>query len=266
MKRTVKTFIAIWVVLMVAFVALSAASLVIGLTSDAADKAKSLTASDYVTNLIVAFALRVVFVAAMLVAQLVCFVKVYKVDSTQKRFYAISLKKASYVQLGIAGVLSIAFAAIPFLLGDKKMGQGLNAPYLFVVVSIVAAAVSVLLLIINLIIAISTRSFLTEVESIDEKTANKTRFSENLAADVEYLATYAKSEATKAACASVYDAVRYADPTVDASIQAIENVVAIKFADLDYAVKADDAEKATEVAHDIVALLMNRDNKCELAL
>ena len=104
-----------------------------------------------------------------------------------------------------------------------------------------------------------------KLESLDEKSANKIRFSENLAADVEYLATYAKSEATKAACASVYDAVRYADPTVDASIQAIENVVAIKFADFDYAVKADDADKATEVAHDIVALLMNRDNKCELA-
>ena len=255
MKRTVKTFIAIWVVLMVAFVAISAASLVIGLTSIPKDLLTGKLDSNALTNTVVAFALRFVLVTAMLVTQLVCFVKVYKVDSTQKRFYAISLKKASYVQLGIAGVLSFAFAALPLIL-----------PALDLYVAIAAAAVSVLLLVINLIIAISTRSFLTEVESIDENTANKIRFSENLAADVEYLATYAKSEATKAACASVYDAVRYADPTVDASIQAIENVVAIKFADLDYAVKADDADKATEVAHDIVSLLMNRDNKCELAL
>ena len=262
MKRTVKTFIAIWVVLMVAFVALSVASLILNLTSitgelGAKDMTGKLTpaAQTKLTTAIVAFVVRFITVVAMLVTQLVCFVKVYKVDSTQKRFYAISLKKASYVQLGIAGVFSFAFAALPLVL-----------PAMDLIVAIAAAAVSVLLLIINLIIAISTRSFLTEVESLDEKSANKIRFSENLAADVEYLATYAKSEATKAACASVYDAVRYADPTVDASIQAIENVVAIKFADLDYAVKADDAEKATEVAHDIVALLMNRDNKCELAL
>ena len=259
MKRTVKTFIAIWVVLMVAFVALSVASLVMGLTALPKD-ALGKTDSAKLTELIITFALRFVLVTAMLITQLVCFVKVYKVDSTQKRFYAISLKKASYVQLGIAGVCSFLFAALPLVFTALKIA-GMD-----MVVAVAAAGVSVLLLIINLIIAISTRSFLTEVESVDEKNANKIRFSENLAADVEYLATYAKSEATKAACASVYDAVRYADPTVDASIQAIENVVAIKFADLDYAVKADDADKATEVAHDIVSLLMNRDNKCELAL
>ena len=265
MKRTVKTFIAIWVVLMVAFVALSVASLVIGLTSIPKDTTTGKLDADVLTKTVVAFALRFVLVTAMLVTQLVCFVKVYKVDSTQKRFYAISLKKASYVQLGIAGVCSFLFAALPLVFSVVSIGN-MPADDLIMVVSVAAAAVAVLLLIINLIIAISTRSFLTEVESVDEKTANKIRFSENLAADVEYLATYAKSEATKAACASVYDAVRYADPTVDASIQAIENVVAIKFADLDYAVKADDADKATEVAHDIVSLLMNRDNKCELAL
>lgn len=265
MKRTVKTFIAIWVVLMVAFVAISAASLVIGLTSIPKDTATGKLDTDALTKTVVAFALRFVLVTAMLVTQLVCFVKVYKVDSTQKRFYAISLKKASYVQLGIAGVCSFLFAALPLVFSVVSIGN-MPANDLIMVVSVAAAAVAVLLLIINLIIAISTRSFLTEVESVDEKNANKIRFSENLAADVEYLATFAKSEATKAACASVYDAVRYADPTVDASIQAIENVVAIKFADLDYAVKADDADKATEVAHDIVALLMNRDNKCELAL
>lgn len=260
MKRTVKTFIAIWVVLMVAFVALSVASLVMGLSAVPDNIMTGKPDSDKLTELIIAFVLRFVLVTAMLVTQLICFVKVYKVDSTQKRFYAISLKKASYVQLGIAGVSSFAFAALPLVF------VAMNVSGMDMIIAVAAAAISVLLLVINLIIAISTRSFLTEVESIDEKTANKVRFSENLAADVKYLATFAKSEATKAACASVYDAVRYADPTGDASIQAIENVVSIKFADLDYAVKADDAAKAAEVAHDIVAILMNRNSKCEIAL
>ena len=84
-------------------------------------------------------------------------------------------------------------------------------------------------------------------------------------ANVEFLTTYAKSAEVKASCKKVYEAIRYCDPTANASIRSFEEVINMKFSDFDYAVKSDNAEKANEIANEIVALTDNRNNKCKLA-
>ena len=74
----------------------------------------------------------------------------------------------------------------------------------------------------------------------------------------------AKSEAVKAECKKVYEAVRYSDPMSSNALASIESEITITFAKLSEAVVDDNFETVSEFASEIIILLGDRNKKCKL--
>ena len=74
----------------------------------------------------------------------------------------------------------------------------------------------------------------------------------------------AKSDAAKAECKKVYEAIRYSDPMSNDALASIEGQISIKFEALSAAVGADDIEKVSELANEVIILIGNRNGKCKL--
>ena len=84
-----------------------------------------------------------------------------------------------------------------------------------------------------------------------------------LTVDTESILARAKSDAVKAECKKVYEAIRYSDPMSGDALSLIEAKITAKIDELSAAVSADDAEKAKGIADEIVILVADRKNKCK---
>ena len=116
----------------------------------------------------------------------------------------------------------------------------------------------------NVLSVIKATAAVSEVERIDEKVKTQTFFIKSLTIDADTLVARAKSEAVKAECKKVYEAIRYSDPMSNDALDSVESQITIKFAELSDAVKADDAEKVAEIANEVVILVGDRNKKCKL--
>ncbi len=74
----------------------------------------------------------------------------------------------------------------------------------------------------------------------------------------------AKSESVKAECKKAYEAVRYSDPMSNEALSVIEAKITLKMDELSSAVATDDAEKAKEIADELVILVGDRNKKCKV--
>lgn len=285
MKKTVSTYVTIWIILLAIFTALFFVFAIQDITTclplipegfPTTDPNLMTPAQqqdlDYnkscLTTAILSAVIKFLPLLGMFIVQLVLFLKTYKPDTVEKRFYIFKFKATSFVMLIISGVLMCVFALLPAVSYDYNVPKNsfnqfhINANLL---PAIIAAAVAVVLLITFIIIALTNKWLIAHVVRLDEEKDYQTSFANNMLVNVEFLATYAKSAETKAACKKVYEAIRYCDPSANASIRSFEEVINMKFSDFDYAVKSDNAEKANEIANEIVALTDNRNNKCKLA-
>ena len=102
------------------------------------------------------------------------------------------------------------------------------------------------------------------VEKIDETVKAKTFFIKSLTVDADTLVACAKSDAVKAECKKVYEAIRYSDPMSSDMLASVEGQITVKFAALSNAVAADDAAAVTAAANDMLILVQDRNNKCKL--
>ena len=74
----------------------------------------------------------------------------------------------------------------------------------------------------------------------------------------------AQTEAAKAACKKVYEAVRYSDPMSSEMLSNVEGQITIKFAALSDAVAAGDDAAIDAAAKEVLILIQDRNNKCKL--
>ena len=187
-----------------------------------------------------------VIISAMFIGQLVCAYIAFRVDSAKKLFYRIPLVKTSYGGLIVSfvvGGLCMLISPLPYWVG-------------MIVCTIVLVA--------NVLSLIKATAVIEEVEHIDAKVKTQTFFIKSLTIDADTLMASAKSDAIKAECRKVYEAIRYSDPMSNDTLASVEGQISIKFAELSDAVKADDAEKVAEVANEIVVLAGDRNKKCKL--
>ena len=127
----------------------------------------------------------------------------------------------------------------------------------------IAAAVCVVAFALNAIAVLKAVWASGEVQRIDEKVKTQTAFIKNLTVDAESILARAKSEAVKADCRKVYEAVRYSDPMSSEALSVIEAKITAKLDELSSAVGADDAEKVRKIADEIVILVADRNKKCK---
>lgn len=187
-----------------------------------------------------------ILITVMFIGQLVCAYIAFKADSAQKLFYNISLIRTSCVGLivsFIVGGLCMLISPLPYWVG-------------VIVCAIVLTA--------NAISVVKATAAIDEIERVDTKVKTQTFFIKSLTVDADTLMAQAKSEAVKAECRKVFEAIRYSDPMSNDALASVEDEITAKFTELTEAVKADDAEKVAETANDVVVLVGDRNKKCKL--
>ena len=186
------------------------------------------------------------FITVAFVGQLCCAYLAFKAENLKKMFYNLPLIMVSYTGLVIMLIVGTAAMMIP------------NLP------SWIGAVVCVLVLAFTAIAVVKAKGASYDVERIDEKVKTQTSFIRNLTVDAESIIARAKSDAVKTECKKVYEAVRYSDPMSNEALSVIEAKITVKVDELASAVGADDAEKAKEIADEIVILVGDRNKKCKL--
>ena len=174
-----------------------------------------------------------VFITVMFIGQLICSYMAFKADSAKKLFYNISLIRTSYIGLivsFIVGGLCMLISPLPYWVG---------------------VIVCAIILVANVLSVVKATAAIDEIERIDTKVKTQTFFIKSLTVDADTLMAQAKSEAVKAECRKVYEAIRYSDPMSNEALASVESQITVKFAVLSEAVKADDANKTIEIANEI---------------
>lgn len=199
----------------------------------------------YVINYDVRFWIAFVFIVAAFIGNLVFAYFAFKAENLKKMFLNLPLITVSWSAL------------IAMLVVDSWLMLIPNCP------AWISAIVSIVVLAFNAIAVIKAAWAADTVGKVDEKVKAQTSYIKNLTVDTENILARAKSEPVKAECKKVYEAVRYSDPMSNEDISVIEAKITVKVDDFSSAVGADDAEKAKEIADEIVILVDDRNKKCK---
>lgn len=186
------------------------------------------------------------FITVAFIGQLACTYMAFKADSAKKMFYNISLIKSSYgglIATCIFGGICMVISPLPYWVG-------------IILCSIV--------LVVNVLSVVKATGAIAEIERVDEKIKVQTFFIKSLTVDADTLMASAKSDAVKAECRKVYEAIRYSDPMSNDALASVEGQITVKFTALSDAVKADDADKVAELANEVIILVGDRNKKCKL--
>lgn len=230
MKKLMRSYLAIWAVLLVLFN-------VIAFVSVGWSGQEKYTSS---------FWIGYVSITIAFLGQLLCTYYALKNDSPKKSFFSLSL-----VAIGRTGLF------LTFVFGGLCM---LISPLPYWVGTILCAVV----LAFNAIAVLKTDTAADLVETVDEKVKVQTSFVRLLTVDAENLLSCAKTDRAKAVCKKVYDAIRYSDPMSNDALATIESQISLKFAELSEAVNTNDSEKVLETANEVIILIRNRNKRCEL--
>ena len=187
-----------------------------------------------------------VFITVMFIGQLICSYMAFKADSAKKLFYNISLIRTSYIGL-----------IVSFLVGGLCM---LISPLPYWVGVIVCAIV----LVVNVLSIVKATAAIDEIERIESKVKTQTFFIKSLTVDADTLMASAKSEAVKAECRKVYEAIRYSDPMSNEALAAVESQITLKFAELTEAVKSDNEEMVFNISIELLTLISHRNKMCKV--
>lgn len=186
------------------------------------------------------------FITVAFIGQLACAYIAFKADNFKKMFYNLPLITVSYtglILMLIAGAVTMAIPGLP---------------------SWVGAIICILILAFTAIAVVKAKGASDAVEAIDEKVKVQTSYIKNLTVDADSILARAKSEPVKAECKKVYEAVRFSDPMSNEALSVIEAKITVKVDEFASAVGADDAEKAKEIADEIVILIGDRNKKCKV--
>lgn len=110
---------------------------------------------------------------------------------------------------------------------------------------------------------VSVTSSAKVARATEQSVKEKTMFIRSLTLDAEELFNQAAEE-QKETLHKVYETVRYSDPCGGELLAELETQITAKFAELQEAVKADDADTVKAKANEFSALMEERNKKCRL--
>lgn len=230
MKKTFKSYFAIWAILLVLFNIVAFVSV----------------SRIYQEKYTPSFWIGYIFITLAFAGQLICARIAFNAENLQKLFYNIPLISLSWTGLIVSfvmGGMCMLISPLPYLVG-------------VIVCAVVLAVVA---------IAVIKASVAAEaVSDIDDKIKMQTFFIKSLTVDAESLLARAQTEEIKAECKKVYEAVRYSDPMSHDMLAAAESQITIKFSELANAVNSNDIEAVKVFARDVVILIDDRNKKCRL--
>lgn len=230
MKKVLKFYSVIWVVLLILFNIASFISVGWAGTSKCTPS----------------FWIGYILITTAFIGQFICTFFALKDNDIKKTFYNISLISTSYTGL----VLSLVFGALCMIIPPL--------PYW---IGIILCAI---ILGINVIAVVKASAVIDIVNGIDEKVNENTFFIKTMTAEIENLISRAKNENIKTICKKVYEAVRYSDPMSNGARAPIESDITIKFSELAEMVASEDPDAVAALADEVIILLGDRNNKCRL--
>lgn len=230
MKKNFKFYVICWAILLAVF---NAVCFLIPAPTAEADKFGGAFWSGYI------------FITVAFIGQLVCAYIAFKAVNLKKVFYNLPMVTVSYTGLILTIIVGGVCMAIPGL--PNWIG-------------IIAC---LLVLAFNAITVVKAAGAAQIVSDLDDKIAEQTQFVKTATVDAQNIANRAKSDAVKAECKKVYEALRYSDPISIPALASEEARITAKMSELADVVGADDAEKASSAAAEIVLLIKERNNKCK---
>ncbi len=192
-----------------------------------------------------AFFVGYIFITVAFVGQLVCAYIAFKAEDLEKLFYNLPLITVSYSGLILTLLLGGAAMVIP------------NLP------NWVGAVACLFILGLYAVAVIKAIAAAKAVASVDKKISRQTGFIKNLTLAADHLVSHAQSEEVQRACKKVLEAVRYSDPMSSIRLQEIEERITTEMQQLRETVENNDAEIASTVAEELIALLEDRNRQCK---
>jgi len=185
------------------------------------------------------------FISAAFIGQLVCSYFALRETEARKLFYNIPLVSISYTGV----ILMLIFGGICMAVPDLPNWVGV------IVCAIVLAFTA---------IAVIKASAAAEiVASVDEKVKTQTQFIKMTTVDAQNIMNRAKSDAVKAECKKVYEALRYSDPMSNEALAVEEAKITVKMDELATAIQTE-ADNISDIAAEIVLLVKERNGKCKV--
>lgn len=227
MKKYFKTYLLIWMILIVMFHVCAFA------LPDYAMAYNKFTPSFWVIY---------GFVTASFLGQLGCAYLVRASKNKEKQFLNSSLIMISYaslISILVVGIICIRIPKIPAW------------------VCVVACTI---IFGCNAIRLIGAKTGSDLVSGIDDKIKADTFFIKSLTVDAEALLARADSETAKIACKKVYEAIRYSDPLSHSAFSAAENQITLKFEEFRNSVLAK-GDNMEQLSKELIIMLNDRNKK-----
>ncbi|MCR5336483.1 MAG: hypothetical protein K6E42_08025 [Synergistes sp.] len=184
------------------------------------------------------------FILVSFFGNLACANIAFKAENLKKMFYnlpLITVSRSALIAMLAAGCVLLLIPGCP---------------------AWIAAMVCIAILAINAVAVVKAAWAADAVGKVDERVAAQTSFIKNLSVDAESILARAKSDAVKAECKKVYEAVRYSDPMSNEALNVIEAKITVKMDELSAAVGEDNAERVKEIAGETVILVGDSNKKC----
>lgn len=231
MKKNFKFYIIIWAILLVLY------NLTVFLVRP--------VMPGYIINYDARFWISWGVIIATFIGQLFCAKVAFDSKNNEKLFLNIPLITQSYTALVVATIAGSALMLIP------------DCP------AWIAAIVCAAVFGFGAISVIKAKAAADIVSDTDDKIKTQTLFIKSLTVDAEGLISRAKSEAVKAACKKVYEAIRYSDPMSSDALTGIESQITLKFNEFSNAVTSG-TDNIETLANEVVILVGDRNKKCIL--
>lgn len=187
-----------------------------------------------------------IFITLAFIGQLAVSLYAFNAKNMQKFFYKLPLITISWSGLILTLVVGVACMAIP------------NLP------NWVGIVVCFAILGFNAISLAKANVAADVVSAIDDKIKFQTSFIRLMTVSADTMMAKAKTEAVKAECKKVYDAIRYSDPMSSHELIPVESEIASKLAKLTENVESDKLESVKELANEVIILIGDRNKKCKL--
>ncbi len=231
MKKNFKFYIIIWAILLVLY------NLTVFLVRP--------VMPGYIINYDARFWISWGVIIATFIGQLFCAKVAFASKNNEKLFLNIPLITQSYTALVVATIAGSALMLIP------------DCP------AWIAAIVCAAVFGFGAISVIKAKAAADIVSDTDDKIKTQTLFIKSLTVDAEGLISRAKSEAVKAECKKVYEAIRYSDPMSSDALTGIESQITLKFNEFSNAVTSG-TDNIETLANEVVILVGDRNKKCIL--
>lgn len=227
MKKPIKLFLIIWLILFALF------NVIVFITEF------------NIGNFDVGFWLGYIFISIEFLALLFCELYVFNSDSLTKLFYNLSMIKLAYISVIVSVVVGTCCMTIPLI------------------PSWIGVIICTCILAFSIISILKSTITIETVTQIDDKIKNSTSFIKCLSDEAETLILSAQSNEMREECTKIYEIIRYSDPISNSKTFELEEEISQIFESFKESVVKNSFESAKQQSNELIHLVYKRNGLCK---